>query len=69
MSGVDASLMEFASVLHKYQVLESIPELKVAYLRLLRDIAAAQGEPVEQEYWSVRLQALNSTAEKMAKRQ
>lgn len=69
MSGVDESLMELASVLHKYQVLESIPELKVAYVRLLRAIAAAHGEPVEREYWDVRLRALNATAEKLVNRQ
>lgn len=66
MSDVDDALNELSTVLQQYQVLESLPEVKVAYFRLLRALAQAQGEPVEQKYWEVRLQSIGATPKKLA---
>lgn len=63
MNNVENAVNELSSVLQKYQVLESLPEVKVAYLHLLRALAGARGEAMEQEYWKVRLDAVIATSE------
>lgn len=60
MSDVDNALNELALVLQQYQVLDSLPEVKVAYFRLLRALAKDQGALAEQQYWDVRLKALGA---------